>query len=240
MGAEPGEAYMSLALPAGIERDYALDLVGGASRLADRTGTTIAGGDVTSAGELAIVITVVGWAVDPGDLVGRDGARPGDLVGVTGALGAAGAGLAILDGRAQAPAGQDAETLRERYARPEPRLAEGRELAGGGAHAMIDVSDGLATDARHLALASGVRIELTLAELPLAPGVEHVAGQLDADPAVFAATAGDDYELCVCMPPSARHSRGSGLKWVGRVVEGRAGIMYTDGPEELSGYEHSV
>jgi thiamine-monophosphate kinase len=237
MGAQPGEAYMALGLPAESAPEYALRLVRGAQELAARTGTTIAGGDVTRAGELTVTFAVVGWASDPGQLVGRDGAQPGDLVGVTGSLGGAGAGLAILDGRA----GRDtahAASLHARYARPEPRLSEGRALAAAGAHAMIDISDGIATDARHLAIRSGVQIELTLADLPLAPGVAEAAAQLGIEPAQFAATAGDDYELCVCMSPNTGH--GANLKWVGRVLDGPPGIRFADGPAELSGYEHSL
>jgi thiamine-monophosphate kinase len=163
MAASPGEAYLALGLPSGTQPEYALDLARGADGLARDVGVTIAGGDVTTAHALTISVTVVGWAEDPGELIGRDGARPGDLVGVTGTLGAAGAGLAVLDGRAGVGLPDEVRSrLIERYARPEPRFAESRRLVDLGARAMIDLSDGLATDAGHLARRSGVRLELRL------------------------------------------------------------------------------
>ena len=243
MAAAPGEAYLVLGLPDGTDPALALGLASGAQALASRLGVTIAGGDVTGATALTVSFTVVGWSDDPGALVGRDGARPGDLVCVTGSLGGAGAGLALLDERAVVADAPVAAALRRRYARPDPRFVEAQALAALGARAMIDISDGLATDAAHIARRSGVTLELSLRSLPLADGVETVALQLDADPYEFAATAGEDFELCVCMPSSVREATdaaGLGVSWVGRVTEGPGRVSFPDAAGALQGYEHSL
>jgi thiamine-monophosphate kinase len=239
MGAEAGEAYLALGLPAGFESADALAVASGARQLAERCGVTIAGGDVTRAEALTVSFTVVGWTDDPATLVGRDGARVGDLVCVTGTLGDAGAALALQ---------REDEGPRDRYARPEPRLQEGRALAAAGARAMIDISDGLATDARHLGQRSGVQLELSLDALPRSEAVGQAAKQLGMTAGELAATAGEDYELCACVPPEARATAetaiaacasGVPLTWVGRVVEGEPGVAFTDADRPLSGYEHS-
>jgi thiamine-monophosphate kinase len=247
MGAQPGEAYLALGLPEGLDEDRALALVRGASVLAAASGTAIAGGDVVSAPALTVSVTVVGWADDERELVGRDGALEGDLVGVTGTLGAAGAALAVREGRANDDG--DVESLLARMRSPVTRLREGRALASAGVHAMIDVSDGIATDAGHLGRASGVLLRVELGRLPLASGVAEVCAELGLTAYELAATAGEDYELCFCVSPQNRsrveaalQSTGPvGVTWVGEVVAGAPGVSLLGerGDQvELCGFEH--
>ncbi len=252
MGADPGEAYISLGLPPGFEERRALELVRCADELAALSGAVIAGGDVVASPVLFVSVAAVGWAEDERSLAGRDGALPGDLVGVTGTLGAAGAALALQEGRVAPVAG--AEAALERARRPLPRLREGRALAAR-VHAMIDLSDGLVADAAHIARRSGVTLRIDPRRLPLAAGVREVCAALGEDPARMAAGAGEDYELCFCAPPAERErieravrecggAGGAGaasITWVGEVLAGepRALLRGERGEDlRIEGFEH--
>jgi thiamine-monophosphate kinase len=222
MGAQTGEAYVALGIPSHVSEAQALQLMLGAEELAELTGTTIAGGDVVSAPALFASVTIVGWAERDQKLLGRDGARPGDLVGVTGTLGC-------------------------RPRRPLPRLLEGRAIAPAGAHAMIDLSDGLATDALHIALRSGVVLKIDLDQLPTDEHTLATAERLGVPIWEAAATAGEDYELCVCVPrkrvervSQACQRVGVRLTWVGHVSEGEPGVVlrHEGRKQTLTGFEH--
>jgi thiamine-monophosphate kinase len=225
MGADPGEAYVSVVLPGDV--DEPIELVRGMEELAAETGATIAGGDVVQGPVLVLTVAVTGWADAEDELVGRDGARPGDLVAATGELGASEAGRRLLEAGATEPADQIA-----RHLRPRPLLETGRALAAAGATAMIDVSDGLATDARHVADRSGVQLRVRLDDVPRPAGVS----------AEQAATGGDDYELLATFPPERRAAAEAAapLRWIGEVSAGSGLVLLgPDGPVSgLSGYEH--
>jgi len=229
MGAEPGEAYVVIGVPPGLSEDECMETIDGIAALAESTGTTLAGGDVTRAPALSLTMTVVGHAPRPEMLVTRAGAKPGDALVLTGEIGGAAAGLLLLEQPELSDAMGEgtAERLRARQLEPRPRLAAGWALARAGATAMIDLSDGLGADAGHLAERSGVGIRIDASAVPLANGVAEVTAAAGLDPLPTAVTGGEDYELLAALPAeglteaaSAAGEARTTLTVVGEVVDG--------------------
>lgn len=211
MGAEPLAVLLALGVPE--EWRARLDeLALGIEQACAATGAPIVGGDTTRARDLTIGVTVLGTAARP---LRRSGARAGDAIYVTGTLGGPLHALRAFE------AGEEPPPLeRERFARPVARLREGSWLAANGAHAGLDVSDGLAQDLGHLAAASGVRIELDVARVPRLAGVS----------AEHAVASGEEYELAIAAAPGMDTEGfqlrfGLALTEVGRVVEGAPGVI---------------
>jgi thiamine-monophosphate kinase len=249
MGAEPGEAFVALGLPEHLGEREVLELADGAGALAAAAGAAICGGDVTRADELFVVVTVVGYVEDEARLARRDAARPGDLVGVTGSLGGSGAGHLLLERKHPGMDAQSGEHLLDRHLRPRPLIAAGRALAAAGIHAMIDVSDGVASDAARIGERSGSTIDLQLADLPLEEGVAEVAREHGLDPHELAATAGEDYELLFTAPAEARTDveraaaeTQTTVTWIGSVVDaGEEPVRLLDAAgrsRRLRGWDH--
>jgi len=250
MGAEAGEAYVVLGAPSDLGEADLHALLDGMLELAAASGTAIAGGDLTRAPVLTLAVTVVGHAPAPSDFVTRGGAEPGDLLVLTGEIGGAAAGRLLLENPSLAPAVPEAAAarLRARQLDPSPRLRSGRALARAGAKAMIDLSDGLAGDAAHLAGAGGVGLEIDCGTLPLAEGLAVAAAAAGRDPLQLAVAGGEDYELLAAIPADglaeAAWRMGEAaetiLTPVGRVAPG-AGVelrLPGGGRLEAAGFDH--
>jgi thiamine-monophosphate kinase len=196
-GAEPHGLLVTLAAPGDTRVEDVLELYEGIAE----TGVAVIGGDTTRADELTLVVTATGRSER---VPGRSGARPGDTIVVTGPLGAAGAAF-----------------RHKAFVRPPLRLAEGRELAAH-ATAMLDISDGLAVDAAHIAERSGCRLLIDLERVPLAPDADlHDLG------------FGEDYELLATV------SDPGGFRAIGRCEEGEGVELLLRGDRvELGGWEH--
>jgi thiamine-monophosphate kinase len=250
MGAEAGEAYVVLGAPADMAEEEFDALLEGLLALAAETGTTLAGGDLTRAPALTLAVTVVGHASAEDDLVPRSGAEPGDVLVLTGELGGAAAGRLLLDRPELAPpiAESTRNHLRNRQLDPTPRLRAGRALAAAGAKAMIDLSDGLAGDALHVARASGAALRIEAGSLPLAKGVAEVAAAAGRDPLRLAVSGGEDYELLAALPTERLEEAAqrmaeaaeTSLTEIGRIVEGSGVEIRLPGGEllESQGYDH--
>jgi thiamine-monophosphate kinase len=202
MGARPRWLVVALTVPERAEVPVLERVYAGMGEACRAFGVALVGGDVSSGPALSLAVTALGEAER---VVPRSGARPGDRLAVTGPLGAAAAGLALLQ-REDRPALELLERfpgLAAAHRRPTPDMAMGPRLAAAGATAMLDVSDGLAGDALHLAEASGVGIEIRDATVPLAPGVAEAAALLGRDPVELALGGGEDFVLAAALPRTA-------------------------------------
>jgi thiamine-monophosphate kinase len=192
-GAAPAGYLLALSLPQDFDAAWVEDFAAGLAEDQERFAVSLLGGDTTATpGPLTLAITALG-RVPQGRMLRRQGARPGDLVFVSGTVGDAGAGLAVLQGKLAAE-----QYLISRYRLPTPRLALGAALHGV-ASAALDVSDGLLADLGHIAEVSRVRITVESARIPLSPAFKAACGSA-LDALIAAATAGDDYEIAFTAP----------------------------------------
>ncbi|SFM60930.1 thiamine-phosphate kinase [Marinobacter zhejiangensis] len=233
MGADPECFTLALTLPE-ARREWLEAFAKGLGAAAKSFGIALAGGDTTR-GPLTLSIQVHG-SVPAGQALLRSGAQPGDLVCVSGSVGDAGAALKFLDHPDPSP---DVAVLLNRYHFPSPRLELGKALRGL-ASAVIDVSDGLLADLGHILDASGVGAQLDADLIPMSESLCRMMGRGGLRAAVV---AGDDYELCVTMPPQSWRSLAETVKCqltvIGTVVVGHGVRM--DHGEDLNGtggYDH--
>ena len=247
MGARPLYYLLASALPASLEDEWVGRFAAGLAEDQRIFGVHLLGGNsVSTSGPATFSLTAIGDVAE-GTEIRRSGAKSGDRVWVSGTIGDAGLGLAVLKGGYTALGGEHRAMLAGRFLLPEPRTALGPRLAGI-AHAMIDVSDGLLADLGHICEASGVSATVTASALPLSPAALAVeAGEPDLRPRL--ATAGDDYELLFTAPAEAEAAilaascqTGVPVTAIGTVVAG-AGVRLLDAGGqaiaiERAGYRH--
>jgi thiamine-monophosphate kinase len=218
VGAQPVAALVSFAFTQADAEGWATEVMKGVTEVVEAFDAVVTGGDVARTPDGAVIdMVVIGRADQP---ILRSTAKPGEEVWVTGTLGGAAAAVAAwLEGR------EPSRAVRERFARPVARVKEGMQLRGV-ASAMIDLSDGVAGDARHLAAASGCRIIIDAALLPVHAGAT----------VAHALAGGEDYELCFTAPRGARIDLDIEVTKIGEVVAGE-GIEIRNG-RDGGGYDH--
>ena len=229
MGARPVYFLLSLALPPRYTGRWCDGFLEGMARAARTFGLTLAGGDTTRSTLAAINLTIIG-EIESGQAVLRSGARPGNLICVSGTLGQAELGLQLLQRRVPK---KWKKGLLQKHLYPEPRLHLGQWLAKERrATAMIDTSDGLSTDLRHLCESSGVGATIWAAKIPkvVLPGD---ARNIGLDPLRLALNGGDDYELLFTVPKRLegrlpREVRGVPITVIGEITREKRILLVDD------------
>ncbi|WP_236794146.1 thiamine-phosphate kinase [Amycolatopsis sp. GM8] len=231
MGAVPTAVLVGLACPAETTADLVKGITDGMWAEASAAGAGVVGGDVVQADQLVLSITALG------DLRGRQpvtrsGARPGDIVAVSGRLGWAAAGLAVLHRGFRSPV-----TVANAQRYPEPVYAAGPAAAEAGATAMIDISDGLLADLGHIAEQSEVGIDIRVDRLDVNRRLVEVGTALGADPLSWVLTGGEDHALAATFPPFAELPEG--WRRIGAVTMPDSGVTVDGKPYvEEPGWEH--
>ena len=217
MAAEPAALFIVVAAPPETDVDAVVELYEGLNEPA----VPVLGGDTSSAPVLSVSVTAVGRSER---VPGRSGARPGDVLVVTGPLGGAAAGLLVLERGLEG-----FEELVRAHRRPPFRLDAAREL-GPIAHAMLDLSDGIASDAARIAERSGLRVVVDVERLPLFPRLNEVGNEPFW-------TLGEDYELLATLAPEDAERLPYAA--AGCVEEGEGVELRRDGePFEVAGWDH--
>lgn len=241
MGGTPIATFLSIALPKDAQGEWAERFVKGYADISNRFGVPLLGGDTTSSlRDIAINVGVVGRC-ERGKALGRGGARVGDTIFVTGTLGDSGAGLrALLDSLERT---SDVEFLIGKHLRPLPRIQEGQKLlATGVVGAMMDVSDGIASDLGHILRASGVGARVELDALPVSPQLGAICQQQGWDAHELALSAGEDYELLLTAPEELATMVDFPLFPIGKITEGEPKIEWCKGGAKVEfngkGYTH--
>jgi thiamine-monophosphate kinase len=207
LGAGNTEILVALGAPPDTTDAYLEALAGGVAAAAEEFGADLAGGDVVASPVLFLSVTVIAHIDDETPVVGRKSAAGGEVL-ISGPIGGAAAGLALLNGlEVSSLSPEDRAYLIDRQLRPNPRLDVAVAASNDGALAMIDISDGLLADLGHVARASGFHIRLPAHRIPIDRGVADVARALGRDPLEFAVNGGEDYELAFIYPgPILRHN----------------------------------
>lgn len=231
MGGTTTALVVGFAAPADLPAAWALECTAGLTEEAASVGAVLVGGDVVEAPVIMLSITALG------DLAGRSpvlrsGARPGDQVAVAGRLGWSAAGLALLTRGFRSP-----KALVNAHRFPEPPYDSGPRAALGGATAMIDVSDGLIADARHVAEASGVQIDLVTEGWTIPDDLASAASAFHVDPRDWMLTGGEDHAILATFPADA--DLPEGFTPIGRVVAGDPQVTVDGRPVDApGGYAH--
>ncbi len=244
MGGIPRHFLLSLAVPNHINVEFLDAFVEGMLEMGDRFGVTLIGGDTSSVkAGLVISVTMIGEQ-SPGLIISRSGASPGDLIFVTGTIGDAALGLAMLK------AGVREGPAIARHLDPLPRVREGMMLAEASIPtAMIDISDGLLADLGHILELSRVGARLHLKELPLSDEYRDKQPLFSKDIFAFPLSGGEDYELLFTTPPakvplikSVAEKTGTTVRTIGEISSSAGlSLLAPDGSEyqpERRGYDH--
>ena len=234
MGGRPVGSFLSLGLPRGLDSEWMDQFMAGYKECSDFCNAPLLGGDTTtSQAGICINVTVLGEC-GRGRSRKRSDAVSGDLICVTGPLGDSGGGLqVVLKGVARDAA---AGALVERHYRPTPRIREGLALAATpGVHAMMDISDGIASDLRHILKASGVGAEISVKDIPLSPELRQVCDQNGWDALELALTGGEDYELLFTMAPGTEPPVPCFV--IGQITDGQD-ITWLGSDRDYLGFRH--